>query len=156
MRSIVTVNRENLTDSMFDIGFIEIMIVSMVALIVIGPERLPHAARTVGHLLGRLRRYVSSVKNDIQNEIRLDELKKMHTSIQEATDSIENSVRQEIDQLKSITETDNTTNPPSPAPIETSADAKSQANTANSSNKSQKQTSNPEEQQHHVTKNENR
>ncbi len=141
---------------MFDIGFIEIMIVSMVALIVIGPERLPHVARTAGHLLGRLRRYVSSVKNDIQNEIRLDELKNMHTSIKETTDSIESSVRQEIDQIKSMTETDNTAPPSSPTPNETSADTKPQVDAAVSSSKPQSQTANLEEQQHHVAKNENK
>jgi sec-independent protein translocase protein TatB len=141
---------------MFDIGFIEIMIVSMVALIVIGPERLPHVARTAGHLLGRLRRYVSSVKNDIQNEIRLDELKNMHTSIKETTDSIENSVRQEIDQLKSMTETDNAATPPSPTPNETSADTKSQTSTTDLSNKPQSQSANSEEQKHHVAKSENK
>jgi sec-independent protein translocase protein TatB len=141
---------------MFDIGFIEIMIVSMVALIVIGPERLPHVARTAGHLLGRLRRYVSSVKNDIQNEIRLDELKNMHTSIKETTDSIENSVRQEIDQLKSMTETDNAATPSSPTPNETSADKKSQTSTTDLPNKPQSQPANSEEQQHHVANSENK
>ena len=137
---------------MFDIGFIEIMIVSMVALIVIGPERLPHVARTAGHLLGRLRHYVSSVKHDIQNEIRLEELRNMHASIKEATDSIENSVRQEVDQLKSLSETGNTATPPSPTPNETSADTKSQTDITDSSKKPQSQITNPEEQQNHRAK----
>lgn len=136
---------------MFDIGFIEIMIVSMVALIVIGPERLPHVARTVGHLLGRFRHYVSSVKNDIQNEIRLEELRNVHASIKEATDSIENSVRQEVDQIKSMTEAGKTATPPSVTHDETSADIESQTDIAKSS-KPQSQTSNPEKQQNHSAK----
>ncbi len=111
---------------MFDIGFIEITIISMVALIVIGPERLPQVARTVGHLLGRLRRYVSGVKNDIQNEIRLDELRNMHASIKETTDSIESSVRHEIDQLKSMAESNGASTPSSSTPVETNTEAKSQ------------------------------
>jgi sec-independent protein translocase protein TatB len=136
---------------MFDIGFIEIMIVSMVALIVIGPERLPHVARTAGHLLGRLRHYVSSVKNDIQNEIRLEELRSMHASIKETTDSIENSVRKEVDQLKSMTETGNTATPSSATHGETSTDTKPQAGITGSS-KPQSQTTNTEKQQNHSVK----
>lgn len=141
---------------MFDIGFIEIMIISMVALIVIGPERLPHVARTVGHLLGRLRRYVSSVKNDIQNEIRLDELRNMHTSLKETTDSIESSVRQEIDQLKSMAESNGAATPSSPTSIETGAGTKSQADTVDPLSKTQSQTAKSEEQQNDVAKNENK
>lgn len=141
---------------MFDIGFIEIMIISMVALIVIGPERLPHVARTVGHLLGRLRRYVSSVKNDIQNEIRLDELRNMHASLKETTDSIESSVRQEIDQLKSMTESNGTATPSSPKSIETDAGTQSQADTVDPLNKTQPQSAKSAEQQNHVVKDDNK
>ena len=61
---------------MFDIGFSELAAIGVVALIVIGPERLPKVARTAGHLLGRLQRYVSTVKADISREMELDELKK--------------------------------------------------------------------------------
>ncbi len=86
---------------MFDISFLEILIISMVALIVVGPERLPQVARTLGHLFGRCRSFVYGIKTDIHNEIRMEELKKMHDSVQETTQSIENDFRQEIDQLKS-------------------------------------------------------
>ena len=54
---------------MFDIGFSEIVVIAVVALIVIGPERLPKTARTLGHLFGRLQRYVSQVKADINREM---------------------------------------------------------------------------------------
>ena len=59
---------------MFDIGFSELLIVGIVALVVIGPERLPRVARTLGHLFGRLQRYVSQVKSDISREVDLSEL----------------------------------------------------------------------------------
>ncbi len=61
---------------MFDIGFWELTIIGVVALLVIGPERLPRVARTTGLWLGRARRFVSSVKADIDREIAADELKK--------------------------------------------------------------------------------
>ncbi len=61
---------------MFDIGFWELTIIGVVALLVIGPERLPRVARTTGLWLGRARRFVSSVKSDIDREIAADELKK--------------------------------------------------------------------------------
>ncbi len=62
---------------MFDVGFSELIVIGLVALVVIGPQRLPAVARTVGHLLGRLQRYVGDVKSDISREMQLDELKKL-------------------------------------------------------------------------------
>ena len=85
---------------MFDVGFSEIMITAVVALIVIGPERLPKVARTLGHLFGRAQRYVNEVKTDIQREMELDELKKLQTSVQDTVNSIENTVRQEVQQTQ--------------------------------------------------------
>jgi sec-independent protein translocase protein TatB len=76
----------------FDIGFSELAVIGLVALIVIGPERLPRVARTVGHLIGKLQRYVADVKADINREVELEELKKMRDSVQEAATSIETSV----------------------------------------------------------------
>jgi sec-independent protein translocase protein TatB len=61
---------------MFDIGFAELLVIAVVALLVIGPERLPRVARTAGMWLGRARRFVSSVKADIDRELAADELKK--------------------------------------------------------------------------------
>src|SRR5437879_10399629 len=78
---------------MFDIGFSELLVIGLVALIVIGPEKLPRVARTLGHLAGRLQRYVSDVKADINREIELDELRKMRDSMQQAASSFEGSVR---------------------------------------------------------------
>ena len=70
--------------TMFDIGFSEIVVIAVVALIVIGPERLPKAARTLGHLFGRLQRYVNDVKADINREMELDELRKLQREVQTA------------------------------------------------------------------------
>jgi sec-independent protein translocase protein TatB len=62
---------------MFDVGFWELTIIALVALIVIGPERLPKVARTAGHWIGRGRRFVTSVKADIDREIKAEELKQI-------------------------------------------------------------------------------
>ena len=77
---------------MFDIGFSEIVVIAVVALIVIGPERLPKTARTLGHLFGRLQRYVADVKADINREMQLDELKKLQQEVRQAASEIETSV----------------------------------------------------------------
>ena len=69
---------------MFDIGFSEIVVIAVVALIVIGPEKLPKTARTLGHLFGRLQRYVNDVKADINREMELDELRKLQQEVQTA------------------------------------------------------------------------
>ena len=87
---------------MFDIGFSEILIIAVVALIVIGPERLPKVARTLGHLLGRMQRYVNDVKADISREMELDEIRKQQAQMQEMVRSVEQSVNEGI----SATETE--------------------------------------------------
>ena len=81
---------------MFDIGFSELLVIGVVALIVIGPEKLPRVARTIGHLVGRMQRYVADVKADINKEIELDELRKMRDSMQKAATDIQASVDQEM------------------------------------------------------------
>ena len=85
---------------MFDIGFSELLVIGVVALIVIGPEKLPRVARTVGHLAGRLQRYVADVKADINREIELEELRKMRDSMQQAATDIETSVQSELDKTE--------------------------------------------------------
>ncbi len=61
---------------MFDIGFFELLVVGVVALLVLGPERLPTAARTCGLWLGRVRRSLSSIQTEIREELRMEELKR--------------------------------------------------------------------------------
>ena len=86
---------------MFDLGFSELMVIAVVALVVIGPERLPRVARTMGHLAGRLQRYVADVKADINREVELDELRKMRDSVKNAASDLETSVRSEMDKTES-------------------------------------------------------
>lgn len=86
---------------MFDIGFSEMMVIAVVALIVIGPERLPKVARTAGLLLGRLQRYVNDVKSDINREMQLEELKKLQAQVQDSARSIESDVRRELQATES-------------------------------------------------------
>ena len=81
---------------MFDIGFSEMMVIAVLALIVIGPERLPRVARTLGHLAGRLQRYVADVKADINREVELDELRKMRDSMQQAASNFQSTVSEEM------------------------------------------------------------
>ncbi len=79
---------------MFDVSLTELMVIGVVALIVIGPERLPKVARTVGHLLGRAQRYVNDVKSDIQREIELDELRKFKTEMEDAAQGVQQSLNE--------------------------------------------------------------
>jgi sec-independent protein translocase protein TatB len=81
---------------MFDVGFSEIVVIAVVALIVIGPERLPKVARTLGHLFGRMQRYVNDVKADISREMELDELRKLQASVQDAAQAIEQTMNKEV------------------------------------------------------------
>ena len=86
---------------MFDVGFTELMVIAVVALIVIGPERLPRVARTLGHLFGRLQRYVNDVKADINREIELEELKKFKSTIEDTARGFESTVNAEINAVQS-------------------------------------------------------
>lgn len=90
---------------MFDISFTELIVIAVVALVVIGPERLPKVARTAGHLLGRLQRYVSDVKSDIQREMQLEELKKLQAEVAESARQMEEKLTTDLrdaeQQLKS-------------------------------------------------------
>lgn len=86
---------------MFDIGFSEMIVIAVIALIVLGPEKLPRVARTAGHLLGRMQRYVNDVKSDINREIELDELRKLQKEMQNTASSIEQSVKGQISSVQS-------------------------------------------------------
>jgi sec-independent protein translocase protein TatB len=80
---------------MFDFSFSELLVVGVVALIVIGPERLPKVARTAGHLYGRMQRYVSSVKSDISHEMQLDEMRRVGQGFRESVESAVSGVEQQ-------------------------------------------------------------
>jgi sec-independent protein translocase protein TatB len=85
----------------FDVGFSELMVIAVVALIVIGPERLPRVARTMGHLFGRLQRYVNDVKADINREIELDELRKFRSTVEDAARGFEGTVSSTVGSVQS-------------------------------------------------------
>lgn len=98
---------------MFDIGFSELMLIGIVALVVIGPERLPKVARTAGQWLGRLNRYVSQVKQDIDRDIKLEELRKMQQDMKDTAQryeilagdtkrELETAVEQETGQISRV------------------------------------------------------
>lgn len=81
---------------MFDISFTELLIIAVVALLVVGPERLPKLARTAGLLLGRLQRYVSDVKADISREMQIEELKRIQRQVEDSARDMESSVNKEL------------------------------------------------------------
>ena len=77
---------------MIDLGISKIALIGAVALIVIGPEKLPRVARTIGTLLGKAQRYIADVKAEVSKSIQLDELKKMKDTMQDAASDVENSI----------------------------------------------------------------
>lgn len=83
---------------MFDIGFFELLVVGVVALLVLGPERLPTAARTCGLWLGRVRRSLTSIQSEIREELRLEELKRSAAIEKEQLDRELEEMRQPFQQ----------------------------------------------------------
>jgi sec-independent protein translocase protein TatB len=85
---------------MFDVSFSELVVIAVVALIVIGPEKLPKVARTLGALAGRMQRYVAQVKEEVNREVRFQELQQLQQEIQEAVtktkETIESSVQASV------------------------------------------------------------
>jgi sec-independent protein translocase protein TatB len=90
---------------MFDIGVSKLLIVGGIALIVIGPERLPRVARMVGTMVGRAQRYVAEVKAEVNRSIELEELKKMKDQFEEAARNVDQTVSNEIGQVTAGIET---------------------------------------------------
>ncbi len=85
---------------MFDIGFTELLLIAIVALVVLGPERLPRVARTAGHLIGRFQRYANQVKSDISREMQVEDLKKMRAEMEQAAASLKDSVTREASAIE--------------------------------------------------------
>jgi sec-independent protein translocase protein TatB len=81
---------------MFDFGFSKLLLIGIVALVVIGPERLPRVARTLGALYGRLQRYVTQVKADISREIDVAELGKVKTEFESAARSFQSGIEAKV------------------------------------------------------------
>ena len=84
---------------MIDLGIEKMMVIGAVALIVIGPEKLPRVARTVGTLIGKAQRYVSDVKAEVNRSIELDELKKMKESVESAARDVETSIHSGVSEI---------------------------------------------------------
>ena len=85
---------------MFGVDFSEMVVIAIVALVVIGPERLPKVARTLGLLFGRAQRYVSSLKADLEHEMQLDELRQIKRDVQSSAEALRSSVENQIVALR--------------------------------------------------------
>lgn len=85
---------------MFDFSFFELVVIGVVALIVIGPERMPKVARAAGLLFGRAQRYVSEVKADINNQLKLDELRKIEADMRASVSTAEHVIIEETQHFK--------------------------------------------------------
>ncbi len=86
---------------MIDLGLSKIALIGIVALVVIGPEKLPRVARMAGTLYGRAQRYINQVKAEVSREIEIDELRKMHKEVKDAASDVEQSIH------KSVSDTEN-------------------------------------------------
>ncbi len=81
---------------MFDVGFSEILVILVVALVVIGPEKLPKVARTLGLLTGRLQRYAANIKADVERELRNEEVLRLEREAKNAIAQVESSVKDAV------------------------------------------------------------
>src|SRR5450830_859930 len=91
---------------MIDLGLSKLAIIGVVALIVIGPEKLPKVARMAGTLYGRAQRYLHDVKSEVSREIELDELRNLHKEVQDRAQSfkndVESSVTSHVDEVEAL------------------------------------------------------
>jgi sec-independent protein translocase protein TatB len=86
---------------MFDFGFTELTVIGLIALVVLGPERLPKVARQAGHWMGKLQRYVADVKSDINRQMELEELRNLKKDVTDAAKDIEGSLQSAVGEAKS-------------------------------------------------------
>ena len=118
---------------MFDIGFWEVLIISVLALLVIGPERLPDVARKAGRMIGKVRRFVNSVRSDLERELRTDELEKMLNQQNEQIQELKNILNDTASTVESeLKETEQLVHT---IPDETEAKAKAKAETETTDSK---------------------
>jgi len=90
---------------MFDIGFSELVVIGIVGLIVIGPERLPKVARTVSHIFWRAQRYINDIRVELAREAQFQELKEMKEETTKTLRSVEHAVKREASEIKNETAT---------------------------------------------------
>jgi sec-independent protein translocase protein TatB len=84
----------------FDISFAELMMIAVAALLVVGPDKLPQVARTVGAFVGRLQRYVAQVKEEVNRDARFEELQKLQQEIKQGADQVESSMMAGASKIK--------------------------------------------------------
>lgn len=111
---------------MIDLGLSKLALIGVVALIVIGPEKLPKVARMAGSLYGRAQRYLHQVKSEVSREIELDELRNLHKEVQDTAMSIkadvENSIAQNLDDVEAAwRDLPSGASPPTPGDLERKA-----------------------------------
>ncbi len=85
---------------MFDVSFSELIVVAVIALLVIGPEKLPKVARTVGAFTGRMQRYMAQIKEEVNREMRFDELQKLQQEIKQSVENTQEKTHQHVTELK--------------------------------------------------------
>lgn len=116
---------------MFNFGITEIMVIAVIGLVVIGPERLPKVARTLGHMFSRMQRYVSDVKSDISKEMQLEELKAMQKSMKETAAEIQESVSEQVNFIETeVEDADKSVKKTVETGLESSTKASNQINTS--------------------------
>ncbi|HRO58657.1 MAG TPA: Sec-independent protein translocase protein TatB [Burkholderiaceae bacterium] len=86
---------------MFDFGFSELMVIGLVALVVLGPERLPRVARQAGQWMGKLQRYVADVKSDINRQMELEELRNLQKEVTDAAREVKSSFESSVNEAQS-------------------------------------------------------
>lgn len=100
---------------MFDVSFAELVVIAVVALLVIGPEKLPKVARTIGALTGRVQRYVGQVKEEVNRELRFEELQKLQQEIKQSVNATQSNVAQQVAEIEnSILSQDDSLSTPEP------------------------------------------
>jgi sec-independent protein translocase protein TatB len=113
---------------MFDMGFTELMLIGIVALVVIGPERLPGVARTAGKYFGRLKRFMTTIKADVEQELRADELRAILADQQKELDTLKDSISGAGKEFENISAVSEAVDPPTQGVDETPAqDASAEA-----------------------------
>lgn len=116
---------------MFDIGFTELLLLAIVTLVVVGPERLPSVIRTVGKTLGQARRFMTGLQNQIEQEVKLDELNKKimaETKDMDFTQPKEASHATEDAEVPSIAPSAELPEPPTAQPSEAKAEPSEESN----------------------------
>ncbi|CAN6132561.1 TatA Sec-independent protein secretion pathway components [Methylophilaceae bacterium] len=84
---------------MFDVSFSELLVIAFVALIVIGPEKLPKVARTLGALVGRMQRYLAEVKEEVNREARFEELQQLQNEIKQSSHKAQSKAQRKVSEL---------------------------------------------------------